>query len=955
MINLFLLATTLVSSPMQEITDESHLPLLNPDLSERKTVKARLSNGVEVLLISDPHADQSSAVMSVEVGSWNDPKEYPGMAHFCEHMLFMGSYTYPNESEFSQLIADYNGQTNAFTASDRTVYMFASQTDGFLTILDRFSHFFIDPLFNPSGISRELHAVDQEFAKNLENDGWREHMIFKELNAPGHPNREFNMGNSETLKGIPSGALQKWHQKYYTPQRMHLAIYSPLPIEQLKETVSATFALIPSTEHTPFADPGSLTSDKQRGQLTSIKPVKNHNLLTLLWELPRELSDDESKSADLLAYALSRGQKFSLYEKLKGEHLIDDMAVRVDDIGGKNHRFFQISLELTQKGIVNIKTTILRCFEALAAYRATGVPSYLHQEKNALAKLAYQYQSRQDAFQFAMRTGESLPDEPLSTYPRGQIIADTYSPEKVAQTAALLVPEHCVFSLLAPPELSGITLDKKEKWLGTEYALQSLPQDWLQLWAQASPNSSIRIPDPNPFVPTKLSLLSSDAAPTPKLIAQNEFGTAYYCRVPEFKTPETVFELHIHSPKLAPHPRNAVLASIYLDHLTDLLHPTLSAAQSAGLHTRFELNPFELKIELAGFSDKAPLLLQEILKQAALPTLEQFNLYAARHEKDYQNSQKELAVKQAKELLDSLLIFGKSTKTQKLAELKTITFEEYLDFQKKLFEKTYVEAIFGGNLTAKEAESAWIDIQHLLSKDPYLKEEQATKQVLNLPEKSGPFLISRPLETKGNAALLLIDQGRFSYETRATQEILSCALHEAFFDTMRTKQKTGYIAASNPVVLEMRLFQYFVVQSNSHQPDDLLCRFELFLETFLEDFSSIISPERFETIRQSQINSLKTRFRNLREKMALWDMLAFEYDGNFAFVDKRIQGLEELTYDEFASLSKQFLERNNRKRLAILCEGKLSQPFAYELIAPEQLPSIARYTAHQEMETGLVN
>ncbi|HEV7737063.1 MAG TPA: insulinase family protein, partial [Chlamydiales bacterium] len=76
--------------PYEEISDLSSLPLLNPDLKERQTAKIRLRNGLEILLISDPGADQSSASVAVDAGSWNDPEKYPGMAHFCEHMLFLG-------------------------------------------------------------------------------------------------------------------------------------------------------------------------------------------------------------------------------------------------------------------------------------------------------------------------------------------------------------------------------------------------------------------------------------------------------------------------------------------------------------------------------------------------------------------------------------------------------------------------------------------------------------------------------------------------------------------------------------------------------------------------------------------------------------------------------------------------------------------------------------------------
>ena len=40
--------------------------------------------------------------MQVRVGSMCDPVELPGLAHFCEHMLFYSSAKYPVEDEYSK-------------------------------------------------------------------------------------------------------------------------------------------------------------------------------------------------------------------------------------------------------------------------------------------------------------------------------------------------------------------------------------------------------------------------------------------------------------------------------------------------------------------------------------------------------------------------------------------------------------------------------------------------------------------------------------------------------------------------------------------------------------------------------------------------------------------------------------------------------------------------------------
>jgi insulysin len=51
----------------------------------------QLENKLEALLICDPETDKASAALDVNVGSFSDPKDMPGLAHAVEHMLFMGT------------------------------------------------------------------------------------------------------------------------------------------------------------------------------------------------------------------------------------------------------------------------------------------------------------------------------------------------------------------------------------------------------------------------------------------------------------------------------------------------------------------------------------------------------------------------------------------------------------------------------------------------------------------------------------------------------------------------------------------------------------------------------------------------------------------------------------------------------------------------------------------------
>jgi len=66
----------------------------------------------------------AAACIDVGVGSLSDPPELNGLAHFLEHMLFMGTEKYPEENSYAEYLSDNGGRFNAYTALENTNYYF---------------------------------------------------------------------------------------------------------------------------------------------------------------------------------------------------------------------------------------------------------------------------------------------------------------------------------------------------------------------------------------------------------------------------------------------------------------------------------------------------------------------------------------------------------------------------------------------------------------------------------------------------------------------------------------------------------------------------------------------------------------------------------------------------------------------------------------------------------------
>ena len=137
--------------------------------------------------------------VSFKIGFENDPVKFKGLAHLLEHMMFMGTTTYPDENEFSKMLAIYNGSHNAFTDFQETCYYFNCMNEGFDKMLDIFMHFFIDPIFSKEAIAREIQAVDSENTNLLNNNYMFMFNMFQKLSNKEYTYHSKLPGSIESL------------------------------------------------------------------------------------------------------------------------------------------------------------------------------------------------------------------------------------------------------------------------------------------------------------------------------------------------------------------------------------------------------------------------------------------------------------------------------------------------------------------------------------------------------------------------------------------------------------------------------------------------------------------------------------------------------------------------------------------------------------------------------------
>jgi insulysin len=612
-----------------------------------------------------------------------------------------------------------------------------------------------------------------------------------------------------------------------------------------------------------------------------------------------------------------------------------------------------LEIELTEEGLSHIDTAIALSYEAIAKVKQMGIPLSTFQEIQTMAKLRYQYQSREDAFSWITDMTRQLMDESLETFPEKTKVPSSFDPEALMQLTSFLNPDSCLYMLIADPEKIGVITDRKETWMQVPYKIEPIAPSKLSAWKQITPTHNIELPASNPFLPSSLEILTIDgvslkeAIPSPTKIFNNEKMIGYFGKDDRYLVPEISYLFTIKTPAINGSASSVALGDLMTKALIDEFSSTLFFASHAGLSCNLSAKNLGFMVQISGYSEKAPELTQEVFRflKEFTPSKEKFSVYKDSLLSLYANGAAELPVKQAIMTAYDILLNDSPTPAEKEEALKNISWDDFSTFFTHWLDTVYIESMIYGNQSADSAKNMLSSIAQQF--DSSLAYEHPLKQaLLQLPSNGGPFKVMQKTERQGNGAVLVIEEGPFSFSKKASQKILSVLLQQHFFDTLRTKQQTGYIAQAWAAETDKQLLQLFAVQSSTHLPEDLLHRFELFLEDFCKKVSELVSEEEFKALQTSQITALEMPPENLPEMAGYLNLLAFDKDADFSYKQKLISALGSLSYAEFLQDTEEFLFKGNTRRLAVLMEGEqLSKPLQYAEIAKEDIVKAGTYSS----------
>lgn len=250
-------------------------------------MRAKIDNGLRMVIIPDTTTPMVHVAVRYEVGSNEDPPGKAGLAHLVEHMMFQHRFLGPDKPPTFEILPQIATGFNAWTNFDTTHYYLDGRKedlDAMLRIEAARMGALCDTI-PPAEFEREREVVRNEIRQRGGTpEGLIPQMILDAAYPEGHAYRETVGGNDAQLSSITFQDVCDFLTKYYTPDRATVIVAGNVDPTEVAGKVKFTFGGIKARPPAPRKEVHALSDLKYEKIVHELDTERSQVLV--MWQLP---------------------------------------------------------------------------------------------------------------------------------------------------------------------------------------------------------------------------------------------------------------------------------------------------------------------------------------------------------------------------------------------------------------------------------------------------------------------------------------------------------------------------------------------------------------------------------------------------------------------------------------------------------------------------------------------
>lgn len=951
-----------------------------PDKSEgdKKLYRSlSLSNGLRAMLISDPNIEEirtrsedsengklsvsskeslglsqerfrgklAACAVLVTVGSFCEPHNYQGLAHFVEHMIFMGSEKYPAENQFDAFVSKSGGFSNAHTENEETCFYFEVEEAHLDESMDLFMNLIKAPLMLKDTMARERSAVQSEFEQTYMRDEVRREQILASLASDEYPHGTFSWGNFKSLQeGVNDNMLHKslheFCQKHYGSNRMIVSIQGQQSLDALEEMLIRHCADIPnSQEHQLDLSKYSYQNAFRKKffqDVFLVQPVEDVCKLELTWVLPPMKDYYRTKPDTFLSQLIGYEGIGSLCSYLRRRlWCLSIMA----GVGGSSfetnsiYSLFNICIYLTDEGFEHLDEVLEATFSWIKLINNSDRLQTFYNELKQIADVNFRFHIELPPIENVQNVVESI-----NYLPSKHVLTGPHLYFQYDELDIKILKEHInefKFNIMISSHipLEKCEYDQREQWFGTQYTTIPMPSKWVAMWQNPPILEELCFPPANPFITTDFKIYWKEAgmpyiSQRPKALISNDQCELWFRQDDIFQLPDGYINLYFITPLVRQSVKQYMLGVLYTYLVEFTIAEELYPALEAGLTYGLYIGDKGLVLRVSGFNEKLPLLVKIIMN--VMRTIE--------IKRDQVISFKELKKRQ----IFNALINGKTLNLdlrlsvlenqrfnmiQKYESIDEITLDDIKEFKENFHKKMYVQGLIQGNFTDEQAKEVMINALSIYNSEKIEDLSALDNCLLQLPLGSHYLKVKALNNDDTNTIVTNYYQiGPSNLLLECMMDLVELIVEEPFFSQLRTQEQLGYSLGIHQRI-GYGILAYIITintQETKHKADYVENRIEIFRSRIPEIVFQMSGTE-FDNILQTLISGKMMGDTGLDEEvMRNWsEIVTMEYF--FNRMEMQIQTLTSLTQDQVLDFLYDYDKKSFRK-LSVQVVGRNTMP-----------------------------
>ncbi|MDP5029511.1 insulinase family protein [Paraglaciecola sp.] len=877
-----------------------------------------LPNQLEVVLVSDPSIEKSAAALSVKVGSFQEPKEFGGLAHYLEHMLFLGTKTYPEVGDYSEFVSRNGGTQNAYTQLDHTNYMVAVNNDAFDEALKRFSGFFYEATLDENYADKERNAVHSEWSMKSPND-W---VILGQLDGltlnPAHPIHQFNWGNLKSLadKGEHKlqDALVNLYDTYYSANLMKAVLISPLPLEEMQKLASRYFGLIPN-KNTP--EPQVTVPVAQAENLHKFVhyvPQTDMKQLRVSFVMDNNAAQFAVKPNGYVNYLLNNEMPGTLASTLRDLGLSEALYTSYDANEYGNAGSFNLYIDLTETGLQQRDTVMAAVLQYLDLLRTKGVDAKYFAEIKQSLNNSFRFKEKTNDYNYAMQIAADMQKLPTEYVLSSDYEYQRFDPVAIQQVLNQLTLENARVFYIDKSQPTDTTM---ENFAG-QYSVDDISTEKVAQWQAMGQDITLQLPRINRLMPEDFSIVASTNTDKPLQVASDDSYSAFLGHSSYFEQPKGLVTLDLNSGVTKASARNQVMAELLNRGLSQALVELQNEAIGGGMGLSVSL--FNgLSITTNGFSDKQGLLLSQAIKQVLdyqMNTNELANFKAA-FKSELDSKKKGILLNQLFPKFSQIFALDEYSDETMLAAVDDITLLDIAELKAQLLQQANLRVFAFGNYSAQQINAM---SQLVLNELPSDRNVAPLYESPKFKPQAGQVFNWQEETQLSDVGLVRAYLSERNADDSATAQILSQLLQPALFKQIRTEEQLAYAVGFFSQTNKDQMFTAFYIQSPAKGLAEVDARISEFRQGFKTQLAEV-SEQDFATTKTSVLVSLTQPPKNLSEEMSRY--IGDWREQNYAYNSRAqlISALEKVTLKDVINFYNRLEEGDGFGQLLVQMRG----------------------------------